>query len=195
MNPYFSRYPLFGLAWPARRLRFESLSLRQFHGRGAVFSSSPAFRACHLSAARFTAAAAANSPAALSRRPARAFDPRRQALPDMAFSDRWISRSLARSSPRSSLAAGLCSCGRVLATAFFQLILSQKRPYLSRRLPSRLPRLFLSVDESMPMPGTLDAPAGCVVRGSEPPGENGHKERIERIEKSDRSLRSMRSLR
>ncbi len=66
------------------------------------------------------------SPGALS--PARSprvrtctFDPCRQALPDTSFGDGGISRSLARSSPVPSLTACSCSCGRVLATPFFQL--------------------------------------------------------------------------
>ena len=91
-------------------------------------------------------------------------DPCRQALPDTSFGDGWISRSLARSSPVPGLAACSCSCGRVLATPFFQLGLAASTLGFATLLVT-LCGYLLSGNKSMPMSGTLGAgPCACPVR-------------------------------
>ena len=82
------------------------------------------------------------------------FDPCRQALPDTSFGDGWISRSLARSSPVSGLTACSCSCGRVLATPFFQLGLAASTLGFATLLVT-LRGYLLSGNKYMPMSGTL----------------------------------------
>ena len=84
------------------------------------------------------------------------FDPCRQALPDTSFGDDWISRSLARSSPVSGLTACSCSCGRVLATPFFQLGLAASTLGFATLLVT-LRGYLLSGNKYMPLSGTL----GC----------------------------------
>ena len=81
------------------------------------------------------------------------FDPCRQALPDTSFGDSWISRSLARSSPVPGLAACSCSCGRVLATPFFQLGLVASTLGFATLLVT-LRGYLLSGNKYMPMSGT-----------------------------------------
>ncbi len=82
------------------------------------------------------------------------FDPCRQALPDTSFGDGWISRSLARSSPVPGLTACSCSCGRVLATPFFQLGLAASTLGFATLLVT-LRGYLLSGNKYMPMSGTL----------------------------------------
>ena len=84
------------------------------------------------------------------------FDPCRQALPDTSFGDDWISRSLARSSPVFGLTACSCSCGRVLATPFFQLGLAASTLGFATLLVT-LRGYLLSGNKYMPMSGTLAA--------------------------------------
>ncbi len=81
------------------------------------------------------------------------FDPCRQALPDTSFGDGWISRSLARSSPVPGLTACSCSCGRVLATPFFQLGLAASTLGFATLLVT-LRGYLLSGNKYMPMSGT-----------------------------------------
>ena len=82
------------------------------------------------------------------------FEPGRQALPDMAFGDGWISRSLARSSPISGLSACFCSCGRLFATPFFQPHLTASTLGFATLVVTACDYL-LSGNEYMPMSGTL----------------------------------------
>ncbi len=85
------------------------------------------------------------------------FEPGRQALPDMAFGDGWISRSLARSSPISGLSACFCSCGRLFATPFFQPHLTASTLGFATLVVTACDDL-LSDHKYMPMSGTLAAP-------------------------------------
>lgn len=84
------------------------------------------------------------------------FEPGRQALPDMAFGDGWISRSLARSSPISGLSACFCSCGRLFATPFFQPHLTASTLGFATLVVTACDDL-LSDHKYMPMSGTLAA--------------------------------------
>ena len=81
-------------------------------------------------------------------------DPCRQALPDTSFGDGWISRSLARSSPVSSLSACSCSCGRVFAPPFLQLGLAASTLGFTTLLVT-LRGYLLPGNKYMPMSGTL----------------------------------------
>jgi hypothetical protein len=103
------------------------------------------------------------------------FDPCRQALPDPSFGDDWISRSLARSSPVSGLTACSCSCGRVLATPFFQLGLAASTLGFATLLVT-LRGYLLSGNKYMPMSGTLgraqDVP-DMHLPSPEPVGQRG----------------------
>ena len=96
------------------------------------------------------------------------FDPCRQALPDTSFGDGWISRSLARSSPVPGLTACSCSCGRVLATPFFQLGLAASTLGFATLLVT-LRGYLLSGNKYMPMSGTLGRAPGA--RGKAREGE------------------------
>ena len=93
------------------------------------------------------------------------FDPCRQALPDTSFGDGWISRSLARSSPVPGLTACSCSCGRVLATPFFQLGLAASTLGFATLLVT-LRGYLLSGNKYMPMSGT---PGPATPPASPPP--------------------------
>ena len=96
-------------------------------------------------------------------------DPCRQALPDTSFGDGWISRSLARSSPVSGLTACSCSCGRVLATPFFQLGLAASTLGFATLLVT-LRGYLLSGNKYMPMSGTLGRASARPIRLRQPAG-------------------------
>jgi hypothetical protein len=95
------------------------------------------------------------------------FDPCRQALPDTSFGDDWISRSLARSSPVFGLTACSCSCGRVLATPFFQLGLAASTLGFATLLVT-LRGYLLSGNKYMPMSGTLGRNSGAYCAVADP---------------------------
>ncbi len=77
-----------------------------------------------------------------------------RALPDASFGDRWISRSLARSSPAPGLTACSCSCGRAFAPRFFQVGLAAS-PLRFTTVVVTLSGYLLSGHKSWPMLGTL----------------------------------------